>query len=99
MGNARKYSKDAIRHGSWTLDVDLAEDVVEEPTAAGVQTAAGIQMAAGVQTAVDMTATGVPMAGDIPMAVGVQSRTAPWRVDGEPGSKTGNLVSDKIPMQ
>ena len=100
VGNARKYSKDAIRHGSWTLDVDLAEDVVEEPTAAGVQTAAGIQMAAGVQTAVDMqTAAGVPMAGDIPTAVGVQPRTVPWRVDGEPGSKTGNLVSDKIPMQ
>ena len=100
VGNARKYSKDAIRHGSWTLDVDLAEGVVEEPTAAGVQTAAGIQMAAGVQTAVDMqTAAGVPMAGDIPMAVGVQSRTVPWRVDGEPGSKTGNLVSDNIPMQ
>ena len=36
VGNARKYSKDAIRHGSWSLDVDLAEGVVEEPTAAGV---------------------------------------------------------------
>ena len=33
---ARKYSKDAICHGSWTLDVDLAEGVVEEPTATGV---------------------------------------------------------------
>jgi hypothetical protein len=94
VGNARKYSKDAIRHGSWTLDVDLAEGVVEEPTAAGVQTAAGIQTAAGVQTAVDMqTAAGVPTAGDIPTAAGVQSRTVPcgWRVDGEPGSKKRKL--------
>ena len=48
--NARRYTapKDDMR----SSDVNLAEDIVEEPTAAGVQTAAGIQTSDGIQTAV-----------------------------------------------
>ena len=74
VGNARRYSapKDAMHHGSWTSDVDFAEGVVEEPTAAGVHPAIGVQTAAGVQTAVDIhTAVDIPTADGIQTAIGV----------------------------
>jgi hypothetical protein len=98
VGNARKYSKEAIRHGSWTLDVDLAEGVVEEPMAAGVQTAAGIQMAAGVQTACRR-----PLMSRRPVTSRQPLASSLGQCHGESmenlESKNGNLVSDKIPMQ
>ena len=45
-------------------DVDLAEGIVEEPTADGVQTAAGVQTSDGIQTAAGVqTAVGVSLGG------------------------------------
>ena len=86
VSDARKYT--APKDDTRSHDVGLAEDIVEEPTAAGVQMAAGVQTSDGIQTAAG-----------VQTAVGVKSRRMSYgRREDEPGSNKSLRAPDKMPM-